>query len=331
MDMEIAINIGWVLLGLTCLYFGAEWLVKGAANIAMMFGLSSLVVGLTIVAFGTSAPELVVSLQSNFQGSGDFALGNVIGSNICNLGLVLAIAGILLPIVVQQEFIKRELPLLVAVSVIFVAVLLIDNKVSRLEGTLFAIGVVAYSSYCVYVALKNPTDPIASGVDAPEEEQTPGRSTGVSLLINLAWVVVGLGVLILGADRLVAGGEFIAIKMGVSEAVIALTLVALGTSLPELATTIVACMKGQSDMAAGNAIGSCLFNILCVIGFTAMAKPVVSTSISMVDLSAMVGFSIATYLLMRNDRELGRLDGVLLLIGYCVYIAYLFVRPEAVV
>lgn len=323
--MELATNIGWVILGLVFLYYGAEWLVQGAARIAMMFGLSSLVVGLTIVAFGTSAPELVVSVQANWHDHGDFALGNVIGSNICNIGLVLGIAAIIVPIVVHEEFIKRELPLLVGVSIAMVAALW-DQNVSRFEGALFVVGIIAYSAFCIHAARKNPTDPNSDGDETDDDEMAENRSQQKQLVFDIGLILVGLIILAVGANRLVAGGEYLATALGVSDAVIALTLVALGTSLPELATTVVACLKGESDMAAGNAIGSCLFNILCVLGITAIIKPVVSTSLSAIDLAVMVAFAIATHLLMRNDRELGRLDGILLLIGYVVYIVSLGFR-----
>jgi len=318
--MELATNIGWVILGLVFLYFGAEWLVAGAARIATKFGLSSLVVGLTIVAFGTSAPELVVSVQANLHGNGDISLGNVIGSNICNLGLVLAIAAILVPIAVLEEFIKRELPLLVGVSIAMVIVLL-DNAVSRIEGALFVAGIFAYTAFCLYMAKKSP---VAKEDDPDSDEDECEFSDTGSLGRNIGLVLIGLVVLVIGANRLVDGGEFLAKAVGVSDAVIALTLVALGTSLPELATTVVACLKGESDLAAGNAIGSCLFNVLCVLGFTALILPVHATAISMKDLIIMVAFAVATHLLMRNDRVLGRVDGILLLVGYVVYIVLLF-------
>ena len=321
--MELATNIGWVILGLVFLYFGAEWLVNGAARIATRFGLSSLVVGLTIVAFGTSAPELVVSMQANMQGHGDISLGNVIGSNICNIGMVLAIAAVLVPIAVQEDFVKRELPILVGVSIAMVVVLR-NNSVSRIEGGVFACGILAYTVFCLYMARKKGATRV-SDAESEDEGEEEFADSG-NLVKNFGLVLAGLVMLVIGANRLVFGGEFLARAIGVSDAVISLTLFALGTSLPELATTVVACFKGESDMAAGNAIGSCLFNVLCVLGFTALVQPIQSQTISMVDLTIMVVFAVAAYLLMRNDRVLGRWDGVLLLIGYVAYIASLGFR-----
>ncbi len=326
--MEIALNISWVILGLVGLYYGAEWLVRGAAGTALMAGISALVVGLTIVAFGTSMPELLVSVQANLNGDGDFALGNVIGSNICNLGLVLGVAAVMTPIVVHTQFIKRELPFLVVVSLVFVVMLVVDQRIDRIEGLIFTIGIVIYTLACIVIARRNPEDPIAAIEDELESELSEDATdnSSIRLLKNALLIVVGLVVLGLGANRLIAGGKFLAMTFGVSDAVISLTLVAFGTSLPELATTIVACLKNESDLAAGNAIGSCLFNLLCVAGVTALIKPIDSVSIEIMDLVVMVGFSVATFLLMRNGRALGRRSGYFLLVGYLAYIVVLIVR-----
>ena len=318
--MDIALNIGWVILGLAGLYYGAEWLVRGAAGTAMAAGISTLVVGLTVVAFGTSMPELIVSIQANLKGSGDFALGNVVGSNICNLALVLALAAVMTPIVVHQQVVKRELPLLIIVSLVFIAMLRIDNTISRIEGLIFAVGIVAYTLSCILIAKRNPDDPIAA-IEAEVAELGDGEKPN-SLTSNILLVLVGLLVLAVGSDRLVVGGEFLATRMGVSKAVIALTLVAFGTSLPELATTVVACLKGETELAAGNAIGSCLFNLLCVIGFTAVIKPIVSTSLATENLVLMVAIPIVFFILLLKNRTLGRTSGILMLIVYFIYVVY---------
>ncbi len=320
--MDIALNIGWVVLGLAGLYYGAEWLVRGAAGIALMAGISTLVVGLTIVAFGTSMPELLVSIQANLNGSGDIALGNVIGSNICNIGLVLGVAAVMTPIEVHVQFIKRELPILVAVSLVFVAMLWHDQTIDRIEGLVFSIAIIIYTIAAILIARQNPDDPIAAVEDElePESEDETTEPASKRILKNAGLIVVGLVLLALGADRLVVGGKFLASAFGVSEALIALTVVAFGTSLPELATTVIACLKQESDLAAGNAIGSCLFNLLCVAGFTALIKPLNATSIEPLDLCVMVAFAVATLLLMRTNRPLGRTSGIILLASYLVYI-----------
>jgi cation:H+ antiporter len=324
--MDIALNLVWIILGLGGLYYGAEWLVRGAAGMALMAGLSSLVVGLTVVAFGTSMPELIVSIRANLQGDADIALGNVVGSNICNIGLVLGIAALITPITLHRQFLRRELPILIVVSIVFVAALLHDQTISQIEGFVFGFAIIAYTALCIRIARSNPDDPIAAiedeipaDVDSVEEAEA-GNARKIAVM--LFWLVAGLAFLLIGADRLVAGSKFIAESLGVSKAVIALTVVAFGTSLPELATTIVACAKGESDLAAGNAIGSCLFNLLCVVGFTAIIKPIVSMDISAVDLSVMVAFAFALPIMMWKDRTLGRIGGAILLIGYLVYICW---------
>lgn len=318
----IALNIGYVVFGLAGLYYGAEWLVRGAAGTALSIGLSTLVVGLTVVAFGTSMPELIVSIQANLKGSGDFSLGNVIGSNICNIGLVLAVAALLAPIVAHNQVVKREIPLLIIVSLVFVVMLRFDGQISRIEGAILALAIVTYTVTCIRIARSNPEDPIASIEDEVGELAAGEASNAIAS--NLLLIVAGLVTLAIGANRLVAGGEFLAKEIGVSEAVIALTLVAFGTSLPELATTVVACRKGETELAAGNAIGSCLFNLLCVIGFTAIIKPIESNSISMVDLTLMVAFPIVTLVLLKRDQRLGRLAGLILLVPYIAYNIYLW-------
>jgi len=322
--MDIALNIGWVVLGLAGLYYGAEWLVRGAAGTAISAGLSTLVVGLTVVAFGTSMPELIVSIQANLKESGDISLGNVIGSNICNIGLVLAVAALMTPILTHLQILKRELPLLIIVSLVFVAMLLYDNQVGRIEGTIFALGIVAYTFTCIRIARANPEDPIASIEDEVGELSDEEKPS--TFATNMLLIVVGLVVLGIGSDRLVVGGEFLATKLGVSKAVIALTLIAFGTSLPELATTVVACTKGETELAVGNAIGSCLFNLLCVVGFTAVIKPIVSTAISIEDLALMVAYPVVTFLLLKREQKLGRVAGIILLVPYFAYVIYLVIR-----
>ena len=322
--MEIALNLVWVIIGLAGLYYGAEWLVRGAVGTALSAGISTLVVGLTVVAFGTSMPELIVSIEANLKGSGDISLGNVIGSNICNIGLVLAVAALMTPIVTHKQILKRELPLLIIVSLAFVAMLLFDNQIGRIEGAVLALGIAGYTTTCIRIAKANPDDPIASITDEVEEFGE-GDGTG-TFASNMTWIVIGLIVLAIGSNRLVTGGKFLAELVGVSEAVIALTLIAFGTSLPELATTIVACTKGETELAVGNAIGSCLFNLLCVIGFTAVIKPIASTAIAIEDLILMVAYPIVTFVLLKREQTLGRVAGLILLIPYALYVVYLGFR-----
>lgn len=319
--MDIALNIGLVIVGLAGLYFGAEWLVLGATRIALAAGLSTLVVGLTVVAFGTSMPELIVSIQANLQGNGDFALGNIIGSNICNLGLVLAVAAIMTPLAVQPQVIRRELPLLVIVTVAFVIMLLADSMIGRIEGLILSLGIAAYTVISIVIARRSPDQSL---VDADELKEVAEGNVGMP--VNFGIIAGGLVTLAIGSNCLVSGGEFLATKMGVSQAVIALTLVAFGTSLPELATTVVACLKGESDLAAGNAIGSCLFNLLCVAGFTAAINPITATTIAIVDLLVVTSFPVAIFLMAKLKAKISRASGIILLAAYLLYIVFLGLR-----
>lgn len=323
--MEIALNIVWVIIGLAGLYYGAEWLVRGAAGTALSGGISTLVVGLTVVAFGTSMPELVVSVQANLKGSGGISLGNVIGSNICNIGLVLAVAALMTPIVTHAQILKRELPLLIGVSLVFIVMLLADNQIGRIEGAILAFGIVAYTFTGIKIARSNPEDPIAASAEDEVGDLVEDEGSN-KLALNILLIVIGLVLLVIGADRLVVGGEFLALKMGVSKAVIALTLIALGTSLPELATTIVAVLKDETELAVGNAIGSCLFNLLCVVGFTAVIKPIASDAISIVDLALMFAYPVVTLLVLWYMKKLSRASGVVLLVSYIAYVVYVLLR-----
>ena len=323
--MEIALNIVWVIIGLAGLYYGAEWLVRGAAGTALSGGISTLVVGLTVVAFGTSMPELVVSVQANLKGSGGISLGNVIGSNICNIGLVLAVAALMTPIVTHAQILKRELPLLIGVSLVFIVMLLADNQIGRIEGAILALGIVAYTFTGIKIARSNPEDPIAASAEDEVGDLVEDEGSN-KLALNILLIVIGLVLLVIGADRLVVGGEFLALKMGVSKAVIALTLIALGTSLPELATTIVAVLKDETELAVGNAIGSCLFNLLCVVGFTAVIKPIASDAISIVDLALMFAYPMVTLLVLWYMKKLSRASGVVLLVSYIAYVVYVPLR-----
>ena len=320
--MDIVLNLGLVVGGLAGLYFGAEWLVRGAAGIALAAGLSTLVVGLTVVAFGTSTPELVVSVFANMQNKGDFALGNVIGSNICNLGLVLAVAAIMTPLAIQRRVTRLELPLLLVSTISFISMLLINDEIGRLAGMLFSVCIVVYTLGSVWMAKLRPEQAANEIEDIEEIEASAKRP----LLQNIGLAIVGLVVLAIGSKALVTGGEFLALKIGVTEAVIALTLVAFGTSLPELATTIVACLEDETDLAAGNAIGSCLFNILCVIGFTALARPIVSKHIATEDLLMMAAYPIAVLVLALWKAKISRTSGFVLLIVYLAYVVFLGLR-----
>lgn len=335
--MELIIHFLWLLGGLVLLYFGAEWLVKGASEIALKLGVSPLVVGLTVVAFGTSMPELLVCLKANspelmampagwfgFQvevgeTSPDMALGNVVGSNIFNIALILGVAAIIRPIEIHSQLIRRELPILIVSSLAFVWMMR-DLELDRLEGGILTVGILVY---VVTSIMQSRGDSLEGEMEEFSKEDVAAAKSagGGRLLINFLLIAVGIAALVFGADFLVVHGEQIAKAFGVPEVIISLTLFALGTSLPELATSIVASLKKQGDIVTGNAIGSCIFNLLAVLGVTASVKPLVGGEISWVDLGVMLGLTIIIFPMMWSRMKLSRLEGGILTVAAFTYAA----------
>jgi cation:H+ antiporter len=324
--MDAVMNLMWLGLGLGLLYFGAEWLVGGSSDIALRLGVSPLVVGLTVVAFGTSAPELVVSLQANLDPAikPDIAVGNIVGSNICNIALLLGLAAVIRPLMLGSQVVKRELPILCGVTVVFVAMLW-DGEIERWEGLVLVAGICVYLWLTVRLAKRYPHDVVEAG-DAEESLEKARSGGGRRLALDLFKVAVGLAVLVAGANRAILGGVELARLVGVSEAVIGLTLVALGTSLPELATTVVAASRHESDLITGNVVGSNLFNMMLVMGVAASIKPIHVEHIRHSDLFVMLAatFVLVPFFVGRTFR-LNRIEGGLLLLGYAGYCVWLFV------
>ena len=302
--------------------------MKGASKIALKLGVSPLVVGLTVVAFGTSMPELLVCLKANspelmaipagwfgFQveigeTSPDMALGNVVGSNIFNIALILGVAAMIRPIEVHSQLIRRELPILLASSLAFVWMMR-DLKLDRWEGIVLAVGIVIY---VVTSIRQSKGDSLEGEMEefSKDDIEAAKKAGGARLLINFLLIAVGIAALVLGADLLVVHGEQIAKAFGVPEVIISLTLFALGTSLPELATSIVASLKKQGDIVTGNAIGSCIFNLLAVLGVTAGVKPLIGGAISWADLGVMLGLTVIIFPMMWSRMKLSRLEGAIL-------------------
>ncbi|MEM9017784.1 MAG: calcium/sodium antiporter, partial [Verrucomicrobiota bacterium] len=318
--MPVLIDLLWLLAGLTALYFGAEWLVGGASKLAVRFGISPLVVGLTVVAFGTSAPELFVSIGFNASGYPDMALGNVIGSNICNIGLVLGVSAFICVLHVKSELLVRDLPVLLVATILF-CWMLSDRAISWVEGIILFLCVLSYTVYQLALAkrVKNPevVSEFAAEFDAEEAKSRP-----VWFLVFL--ILAGLVGLYFGADWLERGGVSLAKRFGVPEAVISLTLIAFSTSVPELATSVVASLRKEGDIIIGNVIGSCIFNLFCVIGITAAVKPILSQGIEMVDLYVMIGFTLMLIPVLWQGRQITRWEGAILLAGYFGYTAFLY-------
>ena len=316
---------GLLLIGFVLLYFGAEWLVKGSGEIAYRVGISPLVVGLTVVAFGTSAPELMVSLKANLGASPepDIALGNIIGSNICNIMLILGVGALVRPIVVHGQIIKREVPILLVATLVFFGMLW-DGTVNRVEGGVLFAGIIFYVVASVLMAKKEPQP---SQYDEAEAEQIKivKRSGPGRVVLDLGLILIGLAGLVLGAHLLVGSGVFLAEDFGVPSAIIGLTLVAFGTSLPELATAVVAARRNQGDIITGAAIGSCIFNILCVIGIASLVLRLNADKVNRVDLWVMLGATVLIIPLLATRMKISRGEGLLLLLGYVAYTVYLVV------
>jgi cation:H+ antiporter len=305
--------------GLLLLFFGAEALVRGSAAFARRVGLTPLVIGLTVVSFGTSAPELAVSVEAALEGNGGLAAGNVIGSNISNIALILGASALITPLVVHAQIIRVDIPLMILISLL-VAIACIDGSLGRLEGAALTLGLVAYLSFAVMLARRETSLAVREefGSDVPQAT----RSVWVEVLL----MVSGLALLLLGAEWLVEGAIKIARGLGVSDAVIGLTLVALGTSLPELATSIVAALKRHTDLAVGNIIGSNIFNLLGILGIAAWVMPLQLDDIHATDWLAMIAVSVLILPLARSDSLLKRWEAVLLLVVYAGYLLYLTVR-----
>jgi len=304
-----------LLGGVALLYVGGEALVGGAARLALRTGLPPLAVGLTVVAFGTSSPELAVSVQSALGGLGDVAIGNVVGSNICNLALILGVAALIRPMTVHARVVRIDVPIMLAVSAL-VPVVLFDGRVSRLEGALLVAGIVAYTWLNLRHASRDPE------ATTPEDLGPGTRGTG-STGKDLLWIAVGIVGLMLGADRFVAGAITLADAAGLSQAFIALTVVALGTSLPELTTSVVAALHGEEDIAVGNVVGSNVFNVLAILGASAIARPLVAVGVGTRGLAVMIGVSVLVLPLLSTGSRRSRWEGALLL---AVWLTYVIVR-----
>jgi len=295
------------------LFIGGEALVRGATAIALRAGLSPMVVGLTVVAFGTSCPELAVSLGAAMDGHADVALGNIVGSNIANIALVAALAAIIAPITTDRDLIRIDGPVLIGAS-ITLAGLIHFGSIPRVAGFALLAVLIVYTVLRILVA-RTP----AGESDSTE---SPAGSAGLMLLLTAG----GIAALAVGGSLLVDGALVLSRSLGLSEAVIGLTLLAVGTSLPEIATTVVAAARGASDLALGNAIGSCIYNILAVLGATVVVSPIVVGEISPADSAMMLGTSVLLWIIIWTGRRFTRLEGVGLLAVYVAYFTWLFVR-----
>lgn len=311
------------ITGVALIIFGANFLVDGASSLAKKFNIPTIVIGLTVVAFGTSMPELVVSVYSALSGNSDIAIGNVVGSNIFNVLLIVGLSAIIYPLKVQRNTVWKEIPmsLLAALLLIFfVSDKLIRNsavsEISRLDGAIFLLLFGGFMAYTIAISRKKSST----------EPETPVKE--MSWLKSVAWVLAGIGGLVGGGKLFVDGASEIAAYFGMSQAVIGLTIVAAGTSMPELATSVVAAMKKNSDIAIGNVVGSNIFNIFLILGVSAVIRPLPMGGISMVDLWVCAGTSLllfASCFVLRR-HSIGRVEGTFYVLGYVIYTAYLLYR-----
>jgi cation:H+ antiporter len=305
----------FLALGLIALFIGAEGLIRGASALALRVGITPLVVGLTVVAFGTSTPELVVSLKAALIGNSSISLGNVVGSNIANIALILGIASVIRPLDVHANIIRKEIPIMIGLTILLI-VLLIDGELSFIDGVIFIIGIITYTITNVVMARKEKNAEV-------EKEFKDGLKTKLGIPVSIIFIVGGLALMILGANLFVTSSISIAKAIGVSDAIIGLTIVAIGTSLPELITSIVASYKNESDIAIGNVVGSNIFNILGILGITALVIPLSSEGINYIDFGVMLFTAMILLPLSKTGFKITRLEGAFFIAGYIVYIYYL--------
>lgn len=301
--------------GLILLVAGAEILVRGSANIGLRIGISPLIVGLTIVAFGTSAPELAVSIRSITSGLSGLVLGNVIGSNIANIGLILGITALIIPLRITRQLLRNQIPQMIAASLLL-WILLLDNTLNFFDGIILTTALLAFLVYNFRQANIETQDKDLSIV-APDFSLI-GRGTPFDILL----VIIGMALLVYGSSVFVGNAVTIARIVDVSEAIIGLTLVAIGTSIPELATCSIAAFRKQTDIALGNIIGSNLFNILGILGVTSLIGPVDGSQISQQDFVFLMLFSLILYPMARSGLNLSRTEGAFLLTGYLVFLVF---------
>jgi cation:H+ antiporter len=313
MHWTIAIGLGLVLL-----VVGAEWLVRGASTLAERLRISRLIIGLTIVAYGTSSPEMAVSVLASLRGQGDVALGNVVGSNIFNVLLILGLSAIVAPLRVSMQLVRVDVPIMIAVSVATLLMAL-DGTVGWIDGAILFSGAIAYTLWCVRLARKEPTASVGEG-----EGKKPGVLPSVTL------VAVALALLVLGSRFLLEGATALARQVGVSELVIGLTVVAAGTSLPELATSVVAAIRREMDISIGNVVGSNIFNLLGVLGASSLIAGVdVAPAALRLDIPIMIAVAIACLPIFKSGGHIDRWEGTLFVGFYLAYATFLFLTASS--
>lgn len=308
------INILLLVLGMFFMIKGADFFVDGASNIAKALKIPTLIIGLTLVSIGTSAPELSVSVTSALQGKDEMSFGNVLGSNIFNVFVVIGASALMMPLAVSKDIIKKDIPILLGVYAVLVlfAFVIDPYQISLIEGIIIFLLFLAYTIYLIFRAKDEPN----------EEEETKSKPWW----LNMIFVVLGLLGIIVGGNFVVDNASEIAKILGMSELLISLTIVAVGTSLPELVTSVVAAKKGENDIAVGNAIGSCLFNIVLILGISSMIFPVGLELYQLVDVIVMIISVVLIFVFAFKSYKINKWQGVVLILLYVAYLAYIIIR-----
>lgn len=312
--MEVVVSAALTVVGLVMLCFGGNWLVSGGASIARKFRISNLVIGMTIVAYGTSTPELAASIAAAGEHSA-IILGNIVGSNIANVGMVIGIAAIIVPLVVQKSVLRKEIPIMLGVSLLLVAIS-VDGELTQYDGILLLVGLGVFAIYTFKDAMKQREK-------ETEQEPTPEKSS--FYLKSIGLIGLGIGFLYVGAFLTVDNAVVLAKEFGLSEKIIGLTVIAIGTSLPELITSIMAIRKGHTDIGIGNIIGSNIYNILMIMGVGAALGGVMISADVYVDYAIMILFSLSLLVALKTGM-IGRAMGICLAIGYVAYLTVTFFR-----
>ena len=315
----------FLILGIAVLVIGADFLVRGASNLAAMARISPLVIGLTVVAFGTSAPELAVSLHAAFNDQAQLAVGNVVGSNICNVLLILGTSALVAPLVVAQQLVRLDVPIMIGVSGL-VFLFGLDGRIDTSDGIVLVVGGITYTFFLLFQSRREKNPEVQSEY---AQEYGPQAFSWSHLSVEIFAFLGGLACLLIGSRLLVKGAVAIATDLGVNPLIIGLTIVALGTSLPELATSLVASFRGERDIAVGNVVGSNIFNILVVLGMTSALSPggiMIDPSVLAFDIPVMIGVAIMCFPICFNDNLVSRWEGLMLLAYYLAYTLYLVMK-----
>jgi len=314
--MNLLLQFVFLVIGFVMLIKGADWFVEGASKVAGKFGIPQIVIGLTIVAMGTSAPEAAVSITAALKGSAEITIGNVVGSNIMNILLILGLTAVIIPLAVKKNTLQIEIPFVIVISALLAFLGLKDGYISRADGILFWVLFIAFLGYLFYLSKK--------GIDT-DADDVPELEANDTMLKLLVLILIGGGLIVLGSDVTVDAATEIARFFGWSERLIGLTIVAFGTSLPELITSVTAGMKGKADIAVGNIVGSNIFNILFVVGTTALITPVVYAQSFLVDSIICVATAVLLFLcvLLTKDKKVNRVGGIVMLVAFVAYYVYL--------